>query len=80
MEVDYIKNIIVGIVEYPEAVVVEKKVDEMGILITVSVDKTDMGKIIGKEGSIANAIRTIVKAFGFKNHAHVSLKISEPNK
>ncbi len=78
MDTEYVRAIVCGIVEYPEAVVIEKKVDEMGILITVSVDKTDMGKVIGKEGNIANAMRTLVRAFGLKNHAHLSLKIIEP--
>ena len=62
----------------PDKVKVERKVDEMGVLITLSVDPSDMGKIIGKEGRTAKAIRTLLRVVGAKRKARVNLKIYEP--
>ncbi len=50
----------------------------MGVLLTLSVDPNDMGKVIGKVGVNAKALRTLLSAYGYKNHSKVSLKISEP--
>ena len=66
------------IVDNPDKVKTERKVDEMGVLIELSVDPTDMGKIIGKEGKTAKAIRTLLRVLGAKEHARVNLKIIEP--
>lgn len=75
---EFLEQIVKGIVEYPDGVHSERTVDEMGVLITVRVDKADMGCIIGREGNTAKAIRTILRVFGMKNNARVNLKILEP--
>lgn len=80
MEADqkFVEMVVKAIVEKPEGVKTERTIDEMGVLITLSVDPTDMGKIIGKEGRTAKAIRTLLRVIGAKNNARVNLKISEP--
>jgi len=57
---------------------VDRKVDEMGVLITLKVNPEDMGALIGKAGSTARAIRTLTRIVGLKNNARVNLKIEEP--
>lgn len=77
-EIEYVESIVKPLIGYPDMMSVKEKTDEMGLLLSVSVAKEDMGKIIGKEGNIAKSIRTIVNAFGMKNHKKVSIKIVEP--
>ena len=77
-DVALLEQIIKAIVAKPEKVVIERKVDEMGVLITVDVGKDDMGKIIGRQGATAKAIRTLLRVVGMKNNARVNLKINEP--
>lgn len=74
----FVEYVVKAIVDKPEAVKIERRVDEMGVLITLQVDKDDMGKVIGKEGSIAKSIRTLLKSIGTKINARVNLKIEEP--
>jgi len=50
----------------------------MGVLITLKVEKEDMGKIIGKNGQTAKSIRTLLRIIGSKHNARVNLKIVEP--
>ena len=76
----YLEDIIKGIVQYPEAVKTTRTTDEMGVLIELSADPSDMGKIIGKGGATANAIRIILRAFGSKQKSRVNLKILEPER
>ena len=77
-DVAFVEYIVKAIVENPEAVEVERTVDEMGVLITLKVDKEDMGKLIGKNGQTAKSIRTLLRIIGSKNNARVNLKIVEP--
>ena len=70
--------IIKNLVNYPDEVVLERKVDEMGVLLTLSVNADDMGIVIGRNGSMAKALRTIIKAVGKKHRMMVSLNINEP--
>lgn len=65
-------------VDYPDDVQVERKVDEMGVLLSLKVNAQDMGQIVGREGSTARAIRTLIRIAGLKSHARVNLKIEEP--
>ena len=74
----FVEMVVKELVDNPDAVKVERKVDEMGVLITLAVDPTDMGKIIGKEGRTAKAIRTLLRVLGAKNNSRVNLKIEEP--
>ena len=74
----FLENLIKAIVSNPDKVKVERKVDEMGVLLTLAVDPQDMGLIIGREGSTAKAIRSLLRIVGIKNNARVNLKIEEP--
>ena len=75
---DFVEFIVKGIVNNPDDVQVDRKVDEMGVLITLKVNPEDMGALIGREGSTARAIRTLTRIVGLKNNASVNLKIEEP--
>ena len=75
---EFVEHVVKQIVEKPEAVKVERTVDEMGVLLTLEVDKDDMGKIIGKSGQTAKALRILLRVIGSKNNARVNLKIVEP--
>jgi len=70
--------IIKSIVNHPDAVSIERKVDEMGVLLLLKVHPEDMGIVIGRNGSLAKAIRTILRVVGLKNKARVNFKIAEP--
>lgn len=70
--------IIKSIVNKPEAVVVNRTVDELGVLLSVKVDPTDMGLLIGRSGSTAKAIRVLARIVGMRNNARVNLRIEEP--
>lgn len=77
-DVEFLEYVVKELVDNPEAVRVARKVDEMGVLITLDVDPADMGKIIGKSGNTAKAIRTLLRVVGMKNNSRVNLKINEP--
>jgi predicted RNA-binding protein YlqC (UPF0109 family) len=66
------------LVDNPADVKVERKIDEMGVLITLDVNAKDMGMVIGREGATAKALRTILRVIGARNNARVNLKINEP--
>ena len=75
---DFIEYVVKQIVENPDAVKVTRAVDEMGVLITLKVDKDDMGKVIGKSGQTAKSLRVLLRVIGSKNNSRVNLKIVEP--
>ena len=75
---EFLEFIIQALVEHPEDVKVTRTVDEMGVLLNLKVNPEDMGQIIGREGSTARSIRSLVRIVGLKNHARVNLKIEEP--
>jgi predicted RNA-binding protein YlqC (UPF0109 family) len=74
----FLEYVVKSLVEHPEDVKINRTVDEMGVLLTLSVHKDDMGKVIGRSGATAKAIRTILRVVGMKNDARVNLKIEEP--
>ena len=76
---DFILYFVSHVVENPDAVSVERTVDELGVLITLKVGKDDMGKVIGKHGQTAKALRTLLRVIGSKHNARVNLKIVEPD-
>jgi hypothetical protein len=76
---DFVEFIVRQMVSNPDAVEVIRAVDEMGVLITLKVAKEDMGRIIGKGGQTAKAIRVLLRVVGSKNNARVNLKIIEPD-
>jgi uncharacterized protein len=80
MELDtqFLDYVIKGLVDNPQDVRINRTVDEMGVLLTLDVNPADMGKIIGRSGNTAKAIRTLLRVVGMKNNARVNLKINEP--
>lgn len=80
MELDqqFLENLVKALADHPESVKVNRTVDEMGVLLTLDVHAEDMGKIIGRSGNTAKAIRTLLRVVGMKNEARVNLKINEP--
>lgn len=77
-DVQFLEFVIKSLVENPQDVKINRTVDEMGVLMTLDVNPGDMGKIIGREGNTAKAIRTLLRVVGMKNNARVNLKINEP--
>jgi len=77
-DIEFLEFIVKTLVDHPNDVKVDRKVDEMGVLLTVKVNPEDMGQLIGRQGSTARAIRNLVRIIGLKNHARVNLKIEEP--
>lgn len=75
---EFLEYTVKALVDNPDAVKTDRKVDEMGVLITLKVDPADMGKIIGRSGQTAKAIRSLLRVVGIKNNARVNLKIEEP--
>ncbi len=76
---EFVEFVVKSIVDSPDEVKTDRTVDEMGVLITLSVSPSDMGKIIGKEGRTAKALRTLLRVLGAKHNARVNLKIMEPD-
>jgi predicted RNA-binding protein YlqC (UPF0109 family) len=74
----FLETVVKALVDNPDDVQVARKVDEMGVLLTLDINPADMGKVIGKEGATAKALRTILRVVGMKNNARVNLKINEP--
>lgn len=74
----FLEFLVKSIVDHPEDVKVERKVDEMGVLLLLKVNSQDMGQIIGRDGNTAKAIRALLRIVGIKNNARVNLKIEEP--
>lgn len=74
----FLEYVVKSLVDNPEAVEITRSVDEMGVLLTLTVHPDDMGKIIGKDGNIAKAIRTLLRVVGMKHNARVNLKVNEP--
>ncbi|MDO8600559.1 MAG: KH domain-containing protein [bacterium] len=77
-DAEFLEYVIKALVDNPSAVKVDRKVDEMGVLLTLVVDAADMGKIIGRMGNTAKAVRSLLRVVGMKNNARVNLKIEEP--
>lgn len=74
----FLESVVRSLVDHPEAVNINRTVDEMGVLLTLDVHAEDMGKIIGRSGNTAKAIRTLLRVVGMKHDARVNLKINEP--
>lgn len=75
---EFVEYVVKALVDNPDQVKVDRRVDEMGVLITLDVASADMGKIIGRDGATAKALRTLLRVVGMKNSARVNLKINEP--
>ena len=75
---EFVEYVVKSIVNHPDDVSVDRKVDEMGVLLTVKVNPEDMGALIGRNGSTAKSIRALTRIVGLKNNARVNLRIEEP--
>lgn len=74
----FLEFVVKGLVDNPNDVKITRTVDEMGVLMTLEVNAADMGKVIGRSGNTAKAIRTLLRVVGMKNNSRVNLKINEP--
>jgi uncharacterized protein len=77
-DAQFLDYVIKALVDNPSDVKIARTVDEMGVLLTLTVNRADMGKIIGRTGNTAKAVRTLLRVVGMKNNARVNLKINEP--
>jgi uncharacterized protein len=75
---DFLEYLVKALVDNPDAVRVDRKVDERGILLTLHVHANDMGHVVGRQGTTAKALRSLLKIVGIKNDSKVNLKIAEP--
>lgn len=71
----FVEFVVKSLVSKPDAVVVERRIDEKGVLLELTVDPEDLGRVIGKRGATAQSIRTLLRALGTKNDARYNLKI-----
>lgn len=75
---EFLEYLVRSIVDHPDDVKVERKVDEMGVLLSLKVNSQDMGQVVGRQGATAKSIRSLLRIVGIKNNARVNLKIEEP--
>lgn len=78
MDREFVEYVVKALVNYPDDVLVKRSVDDMGVLLELSVNPEDMGKVIGKAGATAKSIRTLLRVLGSRSDARVNLKIVEP--
>lgn len=71
----FIEYIVKSLVGNPDDVAVERIIDEKGVLLTLTVNPEDLGRVIGKRGVTAQSLRTLLRALGTKNNARYNLKI-----
>ncbi len=77
-DIQFLEFVVKALVDHPDDVKIKRTVDEMGVLMTLDVSPEDMGKVIGRSGNTAKAIRILLRVVGMKNNARVNLKINEP--
>ena len=78
MDKEFVEYIVKALVDHPEDVNVVRSVDDMGVLLELTVNPGDMGKVIGRAGATAKSIRTLLRVVGSREDARVNLKIVEP--
>ena len=71
----FVEYIVKSLVGNPDAVKIERRIDEKGVLLELTVDAEDLGRVIGKRGATAQSLRTLLRALGTKNDARYNLKI-----
>lgn len=71
----FIEYVVKSLVGKPEAVQIDRRIDEKGVLLELTVDPEDLGRVIGKRGATAQSLRTLLRALGTKNDARYNLKI-----
>ena len=75
---EFIKTVLSMLVEDKDQLVVDARLDELGVLITVKVSDRDMGKLIGKSGQTIKSVRTLLRVIGGASNQRVNLKVLEP--
>ncbi len=78
MDKEFVEYVVKALVNHPDDVLVRRSVDDMGILLELTVNPEDMGKVIGKAGATAKSLRTLLRVLGSHNDERVNLKIVEP--
>jgi predicted RNA-binding protein YlqC (UPF0109 family) len=72
---EFVEIAVKSLVQHPEDVKIERTVNELGVLITIEVNPSDVGAVIGKKGQTISALRQLLRVIGLKNRAWVSLKL-----
>lgn len=75
---EFLEYLVKALVDHPDDVKVDRRVDEMGVLLSLKVNPQDMGQVVGRQGATAKSIRSLLRIVGVKNNARVNLKIEEP--
>ena len=76
----FVEYIVKSLVNNPDGVKVDRRIDEKGVLLELTVDADDLGRVIGKRGATAQSLRTLLRALGTKNEARYNLKIVDVDK
>lgn len=76
---EYVESIVKPLVDNQDDVITTRVLDERGVLIQLTVNQNDMGKVIGREGRTAKSIRSLLRVFGARSNARINLKIVEPD-
>lgn len=75
---EFLELLVRSIVDHPEDIKIASRTDEMGVLLTLDIHQEDMGKVIGRAGNTAKAIRVLLRVVGMRENARINLKINEP--
>lgn len=79
VDVDTLSNILKSLVTKPQAIKISRQLDELGVLLSIQVDPQDMGIVIGRNGAMATAIKTVMKAVGRANNMNLRVQFLEPD-
>ena len=77
-EVEYLEAIVRPLINNP--IQIERKTDERGVLLTIKLEQEDIGRVIGRGGETARAIRKLIKNYGMSHEMQIAVKIHEPQK
>ncbi|MBP6005887.1 KH domain-containing protein [Candidatus Saccharibacteria bacterium] len=77
-EIEFVELVVRQLVANPDQVKVERILDEKGVLLVLTVDDEDLGKVIGRGGATVNALRSLLRVLGAKNNARYALKVDDP--
>ena len=75
---EFLEYLVKSIVDHPDDVKADRKIDERGVLLTLHVNAQDMGQVVGRKGATAQSIRSLLRIVGIKHNARINLKIEEP--
>ncbi len=75
---EYLQSLIEPLVDHPEDIAIKRDVDEMGVIMTLSVNSADMGRVVGRQGNTAKAIRVLLRVWGMAREQRIYLKIVDP--